>query len=159
MAIFNSWFATVTVKDGANRDSIISINVPAATAQAYLAAADDAARAASTVGALLTAAVAATGGAEVKRSVSIESITDPVTIPAEEVLRGNKVVLGVASGGANFTMTLPCRDASKYTPKPDSIEIDIDANGPLKTFIGLYNAGAVSVRGSSVRVTKAYVND
>lgn len=161
MANFPVYEVGVTVRDGAGRDSVISMYVPLATFQAYAAAADKAARDATAVGGLLSKAVAATGGAEVKRYASIADITDPVTLPDEDILRGNKIVIGYRSGGRAFTMTLPCRTGlvADYTQKPDSIEIDITAAGDLATFITAFNAAAVSISGSSVVVDKAYVND
>lgn len=161
MANFPQYLASVTVRDGAGRDGVVQLYVPLASGQAYWAAADKAARDATAVGQLLSKAVAATGGVEVQRSVSLMDITDPVTLPDEDILRGNKVVIGYRSSGRAFTLTLPCRtgDVADYTQKPDSIEIDIDAAGDLKTFIQAMEATALSITGSSVDVVKAYVND
>lgn len=161
MANFPVYEVGVTVRDGAGRDSSIQMYVPLATFQTYAAAADKAARDATAVGGLLSKAVAATAGAEVKRWATIADITDPVTLPAEDILRGNKIVLGFRSSGRAFTMTLPCRsgNVADYTQKPDSIEIDLEAAGDLATFITAFNAAAISITGSSVAVDKAYVND
>lgn len=159
MANYPRWEASITLKDGANRTSTVSIFVPEATAKLYFAAADKAARDATAIGGFFADVLTVSSMVEVDRSVRVVDVTAPVTIPAETVLRGNKIVLLGQTGAQGYKLTIPGRDATAFTPKPDSIEIDIEAAGDLADFITSLEAVALGVGGLSVDVQKGLVND
>lgn len=159
MANFPGWTASITLRDGADRPSTVQFYVPEATAKLYFAAADKAARDATAIGLLFAAVLTLTGMVEESRSVQVTDITSPYTIPAETVLRGNKLVLGYLSGARSFTISFPGRDTTAYTPKADSIEVDFEDAGDLADFITLFESTALGITGLAVSVNKAYVND
>lgn len=159
MADFERWQVSLTVIDGANRASTIQYYVPEATAKLYFAAADLAARAATAIGLLNAAIMTVTSAARATTTVSVTDEIAPVTLPAETVLRGNKLVLALQGGTDIYRLTIPARDATAYTPKADSIEVDFAETGDLATMIGLLESTAIAKNGQSVKVIKAYVND
>lgn len=159
MANYPEWNCSLNLRDGADRASSVQFRVPEATAKLYMAAADRAARDATAVGLIFDAILLTTDMVEESRSVSVVDISSPYSIPAETVLRGNKIVLLGLTGAKGYKLTIPGRDATSYTPKADSIEIDIAANGDLKDLITLLDAGIVGSNGLAVTVTKGYVND
>lgn len=159
MATYSRWLASLTVVDGANRPSTIQFFVPEATAKLYAAAANEAARDATAIGLLFAALETVTAAAKSQRSVQFIDEYAPVTIPSESVLRGNKLVLGYQGGADMYRLTIPARDATAYTPKTDSIEVDFAAAGDLADMITLLESTAIAKNGASVNVVKAYVND
>lgn len=159
MANFPKYEASLTVKDNAGRPSVVSFYVPFATAQAYWAAADKAARDATTIGVFFTKLMACVDGVEVSRQVTLIDETDPFSLPASGVVRGNKIVIAGTGGGKPYIVSLPTRKASSYTLKPNSIDIDIEAVGAFATFVDAIGATAVDSNGNSINVTKAYLND
>jgi len=159
MANYPTWFASLTVRDGAQRASTIQFRVPEATAKLYFAAADKAARDATAIGLLFAAFLTLTGATEQMRSVTVQDEAAPVSYPAETVLRGNKIVAGYHSGAGDFNITVPARDETAYTQKENSIEIDIAAAGDFADWITLFESTALGPNGLAVDVFKAYVND
>jgi hypothetical protein len=159
MANYEQWEASMTLRDGADRPSTVSIFVPKATAQAYFAAADKAARDATAIGGWFAKVLTVSAMVEESRRVTVIDLNAPYTIPDEAVLRGNKIVLLGQTGPKPYKLTIPGRDATSYTPKTDSIEIDVDAAGDLKTFIESTETVALGSGGVAVDVQKALVND
>jgi hypothetical protein len=159
MANYPSWVAEIGLQDGVNRRSTMAFYVPEATAKLYMAAADKAARDATAIGTFLTLCLTVTEMTEVYRRVYVQDLTSPVSALDDDILRGNKIVVGFQSGPKNFTMTIPGRDATAYTQKADSPEIDISAAGDFKTWYEAFETACLSIDGLSVDVTKAYLND
>lgn len=159
MANYPRWLASVTLRDYALRDSVFQVYVPEATAKAYFAAADKAARDATTIGGLMTALSTVSKMKEVQRSVTIIDETAPVADADTGVARGNKIVMYGQAGPDGWTLTIPGRDETAYTLKTDSIEIDVDADGDLKTFIQVLTVCAIGKNGYSIDVQSAAIND
>jgi len=159
LANYPTWVASLTVRDGAQRASTIQFRVPEVTAKLYFAAVDKAARDATAIGLLFAAFLTLTSGVEQMRSVTVMDETAPVTYPAEAILRGNKIVVGYHSGAQDPKITVPARDATAYTQKEDSIEIDITAAGDFADWITLFESTALGPQGLAVEVFKAYLND
>lgn len=159
MANYERAVASVTVVDGANRPSVVQVYVPLATAKLFWAAADKAARDATAIGVLFAKLAAVTAGVIQSTSVTLIDETAPISIPAETVLRGNKLVLALASGTDVYRLSIPARDATAYTPKADSIEVDFAAAGDLADFISQLETVSIGKNGLSQDVIKAYVND
>lgn len=159
MANYPNWVASITFRDGADRPSTVQFYVPEATAKLYFAAADKAARDATAVGLLFAAVAKCTSMVIESQTCSVIDVTSPYTLPAEDVLRGNKIVIGYLSGPRQFTLTIPGRDESSYTPKADSVEIDYEAAGDFADFITAFESACLGITGLAVSVVKAYVND
>ncbi len=159
MANYPEWYAEMTVMDGVQRTSTMSFRVPEATAKLYVAAADKAARDATAIGVFFAALLETTLCAEVSRRVYVIDKNMPVGAVDDTVLRGNKIVVGYQSGAGNFTFTIPGRDGTSYTQKPDEPEIDITASGDFKTFYESFETVCLGPNGIAVDVTKAYLND
>lgn len=159
MANYEMWEFSLNLRDGADRPSSVQARVPKTTAQLYFAAADKAARDATAIGLIFAALLTVTGMVEESRSVTVMDVNSPYTIPDETVLRGNKIVLLGLTGAKGYKLTLPGRDPTSYTPKADSIEIDIAATGNLADLITLLDAGILGSNGVAVNITKGYVND
>ena len=159
MANYPTWYCSLTVRDGAQRPSTITFRVPEATAKLYFAAADKAARDATAIGLLFDGFLTCTEGVEEARSVTVRDEQAPVTFPLDSVLRGNKIVVGYHTGAEDNLISIPARDATAYTQKADSIEIDISAAGDFADWITLFEASALGPTGLAVDVFKAYLND
>lgn len=159
MTNYPQWSAEITVRDGVGRDATVQFYVPEATAKLYFAAADKAARDATAVGQLFAAVKLCMSGSEVSRKVWVQDLTAPVTNVADDILRGNKIAVGYQAAGRNYTFTIPTRNASSYTQKTDSIEIDLGAAGDFADFVTAFNATCLSVNGTGATVTKAKLND
>jgi len=159
MANYPQWYMSMTLRDYANRSSVVKIRIPEATAKLYFAAADKAARDATAVGLLFGALLTVTEMVEESRSCYVQDETSPVTLPATGIVRGNKAVLLGETGSEGFRLSIPGRDPASYTLKTNSIEIDIEAAGDFKDFIALLEAAALGVGGLSVAITEAVLND
>lgn len=159
MANYPKWFASMTLRDYANRPSVVAIRVPEATAKLYMAAADKAARDATAIGLYFAGLLTVTEMVEESRSVYVMDETAPVTLPATGVVRGNKAVMLGETGAEGYRLSIPGRDASSYTLKTNSIEVDINADGAFKDFIALLETVALGVGGLSVSITEAILND
>lgn len=159
MANYPRWMASITLMDNAERKSVVEFYVPEATAKLYFAAADKTARDTTALGVLFSDIQACTEMNLVQQMVSVVDELAPVTIPASGVVRGNKVVLAGQTGPNPFLVTIPGRDSTAYTLKTNSIEIDIEADGALKTLIQQIQTICVGIHGESVDIQKAYLND
>lgn len=94
MANYPAWYCEIGLIDGALRKSSVVFRVPEATAKLYMAAADKAARDATAIGGLLTKVLTVTQMAETFRKCWVEDKTAPVSAVADDILRGNKIVVG-----------------------------------------------------------------
>lgn len=159
MANYPRWFATVNLRDNANRPSSVQFYVPEATAKLYFAAADKTARDATAIGQLFTKLLTTTEMAVESVSVSIVDETAPVVLPASGVVRGNKIVMNGLTGPDAFTISIPGRKAASYTLKTNSIDIDIEADGDFKTFMQAMEGACLGRGGLAVDIQEAYLND
>jgi hypothetical protein len=159
MANYPKWYASMTLRDYANRPSVVNVRVPEATAKLYFAAADKAARDATAIGLLFAGLLTVTEMVEESRSCYVQDETAPVVLPATGVVRGNKAVLLGETGAEGYRLSIPGRKAASYTLKTNSIEIDIEADGDFKDFIALLETAALGVGGLAVAITEAILND
>jgi len=159
MAQYPSWVAEIGLMDGVGRASSVSFRVPSATAQAYFAAADKAARDATAIGLLLTAVKTLTLMTEVYRKVYVQDLEKPIGAIADTILRGNKFTIGYESGIGTYSFTIPGRDESSYVQNADALSIDFAADSDLADFITLFESTCVGPNGVAVSVNKAYIND
>lgn len=146
--------------DGVLRTWSIDMYVTEDAAQLYFAAADAAARAATSVGVLMTKAIAMQSGFVTEKSVTLAEINDaPVTNPGDSVLRGNKLNFGIHAGIKNSSFTIPCRATLSYTQKEDSLDCELDTPTPMSDFVAAYEAVGVNSYGDAATITRATVVD
>jgi len=136
--------------DKSRRPQVASVDhyVPAAAVTAYNAAADDAARAATLIGALLTAENALTLGVEVSVSVGFAYVQDAALPPAvsEFVFAFDKIGVSFAADGEYYTSSIPARDNADITLSSDGITIDTGAGASpeVLAYIAAFNAVVLS---------------
>jgi hypothetical protein len=159
VANFTRYVLSITFKDGVQRDSVVSYYVLPAEAKAYFAAADKAARDASALGVLATKVKAMTLMFPVQVSVSIEDVTDPVTIPAVTTLRGNKLAFAMRSGGRGLTTTIPGRDPASFEQGPDSLLVALDTPSAMDDFVLAVGGHVVDQFGNTVSIIEGRVVD
>lgn len=160
MANYPKWFASMTLRDNADRTSIWQIRVPEATAKLYFAAADKAARDATAIGLLFAQVLLCTDMVLESQGVTVLDETAPLTLPASGVARGNKIVLLGEAGPDPWKLTIPGRKASAFTLKTNSVEIDIDEAGALNSLIALImTTGIGTNNGLAINVLEGMIND
>jgi len=159
LAEFIRYQVSVTTMDGVERPAVFQVFVSEADAKDYLDAIDDAARAATEVGILITRYLAMQDGAFVKTSVGIELLNDPVTVPANTVLRGNKLLFHIRSGGRGLTNSISARKAAAFTQTGHELDIDLAAPAAMLNFVAQYNAVVVDMFGNPVTILKGEVVD
>lgn len=147
-------------KDGVLRPFSIDFYVTLAAAQIYWAAADEAARAATTVGVLMTRAIAMQSGFILEKSVTLAEInTDEFVNPGDTILRGNKLNFGIHAGIKNSVFNIPCRNNASYTQIEDSLNCQLDTPTAMTNFISAYEAIGVDSNGNAATITRATVVD
>jgi len=159
MANYPSWVMEQGLIDGVGRHSVMSFQVPAATAKTYMAAADKTARDATAIGLLFAANLTVTKMSEVYRRVYVNDLESPIAPIADDILRGNKIVVQVQTGPKNLKFTIPARDETAYTQNADELTIDIVASGDFADWIALVESTTLGVDGLAQSVTGAYLVD
>ena len=146
--------------DGVLRPFSIDMYVTEAAAQLYFAAADEAARAATTVGVLMTRTIAMQSGFVREKSVTLVEINDAeFANPGDTVLRGNKLNVGIHAGIKNSVFNIPCRSNSAYTQVEDSLNCQLDTPVAMTNFISAYEAIGVDSNGNAATITRVTVVD
>lgn len=146
------------LQDGVLRPCGPTFYITATAAKAYVAAVDDAARAATTVGVLRAALFPLTEAAEVATSIQYESYVAAPSNPADDVLRGNKLKVEVVAAGQDRSFTIPARQASGYVQLPDSLKIDI-TDATFDAFKDAYEAIVIDAFGNARVITAASIVD
>lgn len=147
--VTHSWLMS-NKNDKSRRPQVASVDhfVPAAAVTAYNAAADDAARAATLIGALLTAENDLTLGVEVSVSVGFAYVQDAALPPAvsEFVFAFDKVGVSFAADGEYYTSSIPARDNANITLSSDGITIDTGAgaSAEVTAYIAAFNGVVLS---------------
>lgn len=159
MALINKYVASVTYRDGVQRDSVVSVYVSEADAEAWITAADETARTATDVGTLFEKMDALVAGTLIRRSVSLEQLVDLPANPADDILRGNKLAVEFIADGRNYVMTIPCRNPASFTQKDDSLEVELGTGAAVPAFITAFQNVAVTRAGDSVTVRRIRVAD
>lgn len=159
MAEFLRWQVSITTMDGVLRPSVNTFNIDQADAQEYVDAADDAARAASNVGDVIAKFLAMTDGSFVKAEVGISVVNDPVTNPADSVLRGNKLLFHCRAGGRGLVFEVPSRKVASYTQSVDSRQVSITVPTAMSNFVGAVNSFVRDMFGNIFTVVSAEIVD
>jgi hypothetical protein len=157
------------VRDSANKYSEFAIRVGVADAQAYVAAANDAARLATDVGVLLnTVEILFLGGdtAVEKRGVRYEAVNDGFTPvdPEAEIYNSNKLNVHytafVAGLNRGFIVTIPQRDPADYVVNTDGITVTQGLGDAIDNFVTAFSNTGLSLYGTAISpVMSIDVND
>lgn len=159
MAEVSRYLLSISLIDGVNRTSVVQYYVSPTDGKAYVAAADAAARAATSVGALILAVTEMTDMQPLSWALTAEFEQDsPGPIP-DDILRGNKLSFTLRSGGRNITTTIPGRKTSAYTQAVDSLNVALDTPTAMDNFVTAVNATVKDLFGNAVIVTKGKVDD
>jgi len=163
------YIAFTGVRDSAGKYAEFAVRVGAADAQAYVAAANDAARLATDVGILLnTVEVLFIGGdsAVEKRGVRTEAVNDGFTPvdPEAEIYNSNKLNVHYTAfvGGLNrgFIITIPQRDPADYTVNTDGITVTQGLSDAIDNFVTAFSNTGLSLYGTAISpVMTIDVND
>lgn len=147
--------------DSQKKTSVHSIFVNAADARAFVAAADETARAATDIGVYFAAVDALIEAAPVDRGIRFNTKNDALVIPAtdDEIFNFDKLTVGWSSGLDNYSLTIPARDMAAVTVVGRNGDCEL-ATGAVQTWIQAFLDVAVSKSGdaatqvSYVRVTQ-----
>jgi hypothetical protein len=128
--------------------STIEHYVTAAAVTAYNAAADDAARAATLIGALLVAENDLTLGVEYSVSVGfayVQNAAIPPTV-SEFVFAFDKIGVSFAADGEYYVSSIPARNNDNLIMSSDGITIDTGAGASdeVEAYIAAFNAVVLS---------------
>jgi len=154
------WVLSINCVDGVERPCGNSFYVPQAEAQSYNGAADDTARAATDIGAFVTAYMAMTEASLISVSVGKEVLTEPApSFPVKTILRGNKLQFSVRANGRNHVFNVPARDAANYIQDAHSLDVSIVSPAAMTTFVSSYNALVLDADGNASTIRSSKVVD
>lgn len=160
--VTHSWFMS-NKNPKSRRPQVASVDhyVPAAAVTAYNAAADDAARAATLIGALLSAEDALTKGVTSKVDVGFSYVQDAALPPAvsEFVYAFDKVGVSFTADGEYYTSSIPARDDANITLSSDGITVDTGAGASTEVtdYIAAFNAVVLSEEGVAGTIANMYI--
>lgn len=159
MAIITTYVATVSWVDGVKRPCSTSVYVNETDAKAWFAAADASARALTNVGVLMAAINQLSDATLTGMQVTCRDEQDTAVLPAETVLRGNKLFVSYAAAGRFFHITIPARDPDDYTQGTDSLVVSLSAPAAMLAFVSAFNATARNIDGQVVAIDQIKVVD
>lgn len=159
MAIITSYVATVSWVDGVKRPCSTSVYVNETDAKAWFAAADASARALTDVGVLMAAINQLSDATLVGMEVSCRDEQDTAVLPAETVLRGNKLFVSYGAAGRKFHITIPARDPDDYVQGADSLVVALDTPTAMNNFVTAFNSTARNIDGQVVAIDQIKVVD
>lgn len=154
------WVLSINMLDGIDRPCGSTFYVSQTDAAAYNAAADDAARALTAVGILITRYVAMSDAVLVSANVGKEVIVEPAAaVPANTVMRGNKLQFTDRHAGRTGVFNIPARKAAAFTQDSGSIEVSITTPTAMSNFVAQYNLVAKDPYGNAATIRAAKVVD
>lgn len=166
MAEQMAYYAQLTLGDRAKKITTFEVRVSAADAQAWFAAANEAARDATDVGVLLDAVFAVVGSSQYKaKSVVGRAENDAFVYPSGEgeTYNSNKINVSYSTtlGGLprNLQVTIPQRDPSSYELESNGINIVLNDADEIAALVTALEATALSPYGTAITVTEMTVND
>jgi len=134
-------FVSINCIDGINRACGNTFYVSNEDALAYGVAGDDAARAATEIGILVTRYLLITDAALVSVQTGIEVLAQPAPSGlADTILRGNKIEFFRSAGGLKRAFEIPARKVGAFTQSANSLQIATDAPTAMLNFVAQYNA-------------------
>lgn len=158
--------AQLAVGDRAKKIAIWAMRVGGADAQAWVAAANTAARDATDVGLLIDAVYDVVGSSQPQyRGVHAKAMNDAFIYPSgeAEVYNSNKINISYSTFNAglprNLQITIPQRDPSSYELESNGINIVLDDTDEIANLVTQLEATALSPYGTAINVTEMTVND
>lgn len=166
MAEVMAYFAQLTVGDRAKKMSTWEMRVAAADAQAWIAAANTAARDATDAGLLIDSVFDVVGSSQYfSKNIVARAMNDAFIFPSgeAEVYNSNKINVSYSTFNAglprNLQVTIPQREASSYELESNGINIVLDDTDEIANLVTQMNATALSPYGTAITVTEMTVND
>lgn len=168
MATIPFYEAYVTVYDSAKKAGRVGLRVDATDGKAYVAASDDAARAATKVGLLLAAVtdlIIAAGTAEYKHGVDSGFLNDTFAYPAPALkyYRSNKVRVDYSTTNnglpATGSFSIPMRDPEELTMESNGINITLADGAAVAELVTQIADTLLSSYGTACVVQEASIND
>jgi len=141
------WMSDTNPKSKTNKVSSVTLNVTAASVTAYNGAADDAARAATTIGALIDAYTAMTTG--VLKDVTAAFVYDQnaaAPAPSAVAYEFDKFLVQSRDNvntEANKS-SIPARDIADVVLESDGVTVQLDDGGDVAAFVAAYEAIVLS---------------
>jgi len=136
--------------------STIEHYVPAAAVTAYNAVADDAARAATLIGALVTAEQNLSLGVTKSVSVGFDYVDNAALPPtvSEFAYAFDKVGTSFFADGEYYVSSIPARNDANITMSSDGITIDtgVGASAEVTAYIAAFNAVVLSEEGVAANI-------
>lgn len=166
MAEVMAYFAQLTLGDRAKKVTTWEMRVSAANAQAWFAAANQAARDATDAGSLLDAVFDVVGSSQyISKNVVGKAMNDAYVWPTgeAEVYNSNKINVSYSTtlGGLpqNLQVTIPQRDPSSYELESNGINIVLTDGDEIELLVGELESTALSKYGTAIVVQEMTVND
>lgn len=129
--------SNINPKSRRNQIANFSTRVTAASAKAYMAAADSAARAATGVGALITATNALSLGVPQDWGVNV-SIFDTAAVPPSagaDAYAFDKFAVSLVAAGENSQLTIPARNMSAVVIETDGVSVELADGANVAAFV------------------------
>lgn len=142
------------------RQKVASVTnyVAAAAVTAYNAAADDAARAATLIGALITARNDLSIGVPLGADVGFAYVDNAAIPPTanEFVFPFDKFGISFRADGENYVSSIPARNDANVVMSGDGVTVDTGAGASDETnaFVAAFNAVVLSEEGAAVTVVQ-----
>lgn len=158
--IERSWFMSNTnPKTRTNKVATVRWRVPEVVVNNYLAAADDAARAATAAGVLIAAADSLSLGVPVKVTVGSAFVDSVAVPPASDafVFPFDKFGISYRADGEQYVSSIPARDDSAVTMGGDGISVIITDPGwsaAIEAFVGAFEAIVLSEENAAATITQ-----
>lgn len=136
----------------------VSYRISQVAAQAYVAAADAAARAATSVGALITATDNLSLGVFDSARVRYGEIEDTAVAPAADsgVYRFDKFAFKYDANTKNYQVSIPCRDMTAVELESDGVSFDITASA-ASAWVTAFEAIGLGDNGYAPNVRNGFV--
>jgi len=160
-----SWFMSNTnPKTRRQKVATVRWRVPEVVINNYLAAADDAARAATAAGVLVAAADALTLGIPLRVTVGSDFVDNAAVPPDADqfVFPFDKFGISFRADGENYVSSIPARDDSAVTMSSDGISVIITSPGfsaQIDDFITAFEAIVLSEEGAAATITQITITD
>jgi len=170
MASVPAYYAVLSVSDSQQRVTNVELRVDATDGKAYVAAADDATRAASKVGLLLDAIFdvinSSLGGVGTKFTGVYTRILNgswSAFTPDAEVFNSNKLNVSMTTTNAGMpakvSFSIPQRNPAAYDMESNGLNLDLVDDPETANLVAQINDTVLSVYGTAVSVVEITVND
>jgi hypothetical protein len=166
MALFVEPFAFVSYlmtnqnpKSKRPKVATFETRITAAAGKAFVAAADDAARLASSVGSLVTKTNALSLGVPIAWGVKYQVVDGSADAPAADagVYPFDKFAAQLAAGLDNYQITIPARKDSAVVFESDGVSLDLTDGANVQDWIVAFEAIALGKNGTTPSVERMFV--